>query len=48
MCILQEIFLDEELECLDWSDEVQFKHHFECYEESVNIEWENPRSPPNC
>ena len=35
MCIADEFFLDGEVDCLDWSDEMSFKDHRQCPTESV-------------
>ncbi|CAF1561449.1 unnamed protein product [Adineta ricciae] len=37
MCIPEEFFLDGEFDCLDWSDEMQFKKSTTCSEERANI-----------
>ena len=47
MCIPQEFFLDGDLDCLDWSDEMPFKDSSECTRESVNIECDDHLCPPN-
>ena len=47
MCIPQEFFLDGELDCLDWSDEIQFKRSEECPLGSVTKECDDHICPPN-
>ena len=47
MCIPQEFFLDGDLDCLNWSDEMQFKVSGNCPTESVNIECDDHMCPPN-
>jgi hypothetical protein len=38
MCIPQAFFLDGDLDCLDWSDEMRFKKDEKCPQGSVNTE----------
>ena len=38
MCIPTEYFLDGELDCLDWSDEIKIKKSVDCATESVSME----------
>jgi hypothetical protein len=38
MCIPEEFFLDGDLDCLDWSDEMKFKNDQDCPHVSVNTE----------
>ena len=47
MCIPQEFFLDGEMDCLDWSDEIQFKDNSECSLGSVNTNCDDHICPPN-
>ena len=47
MCIPHEFFLDGELDCLDWSDEMSFKDSGECPGESVNTECDDHLCPRN-
>ena len=47
MCIPDEFFLDGELDCLDWSDEMQLKNHQDCSRESVNALCDDHLCPPN-
>ena len=47
MCIAEEFFLDGDLECLDWSDEMVLKTSEECPLESVNAECDDHLCPTN-
>ena len=47
MCIPQEFFLDGEFDCLDWSDEIQFKDSGDCATEKVSPECDDHLCPPN-
>ena len=47
MCIAEELFLDGELDCLDWSDEMRIKDHQGCSQESVTSECDDHLCPPN-
>ena len=47
MCIPDEFFLDGELDCLDWSDEIQYKKSEDCSLESVSEECDDHLCPPN-
>ena len=47
MCISQEFFLDGELDCLDWSDEMQLKADSKCPGESVSAECDDHLCPLN-
>ena len=47
MCIPEEYFLDGELDCLDWSDEIQFKKSDQCAMESVSSMCDDHFCPPN-
>ena len=47
MCIAEEFFLDGEFDCLDWSDEMQFKSGQKCPMESVSSECDDHLCPPN-
>ena len=46
MCIPEEYFLDGELDCLDWSDEMPFKKSEDCFGESVSTECDDHLCPP--
>ena len=45
MCIPETFFLDGELDCLDWSDEMPFKKSENCFSESVNAECDDHLCP---
>ena len=47
MCISDEFFLDGEFDCLDWSDELQFKKDQNCTDETVSRECDDRVCPPN-
>jgi hypothetical protein len=47
MCIADEFFLDGELDCLDWSDEMAFKDNRQCPTESVTTECDDHICLPN-
>jgi hypothetical protein len=47
MCIPDQFFLDGEFDCLDWSDEMQFKKSENCPLESVNTLCDDHLCPPN-
>ena len=47
MCIPDQFFLDGELDCLDWSDELQFKKDQDCYAERVSSECDDRVCPLN-
>ena len=47
MCIPEEFFLDGDLDCLDWSDETQFKGSKSCPWESVSSECDDRLCPPS-
>ena len=47
MCIPDEFFLDGEVDCLDWSDEFEFKDNHKCYFERVSTECDDRLCPPN-
>jgi hypothetical protein len=47
MCIPDEYFLDGDVDCLDWSDELQFKNDENCYLEIVSSECDDRVCPPN-
>ena len=47
MCIPQEYFLDGEFDCLDWSDEIQYKKSDECAGESASAQCDDHVCPPN-
>ena len=47
MCIPDEFFLDGEFDCIDWSDELQFKDDRKCYQERVGSECDDRVCPPN-
>ena len=47
MCIPQQFLLDGEFECLDWSDELQFKNDESCPEEIASSECDDRVCPPN-
>ena len=47
MCIPDQFFLDEEFDCLDWSDEILFKNNRDCPTKSVNVECDDRFCPPN-
>ena len=46
MCIPDEFFLDGELDCLDWSDEMPFKKSEDCFGESASAECDDHLCPP--
>ena len=46
MCIPEEFFLDGEFDCLDWSDELQFKEDHKCSEEGASDECDDRVCPP--
>jgi hypothetical protein len=46
MCIPEEFFLDGDLDCLDWSDEITFKDSKSCPFESVSTECDDHLCPP--
>ena len=45
MCIPDSFFLDGELDCLDWSDEMSFKKSEDCFGESVSAECDDHLCP---
>ena len=47
MCLPDQFFLDGEFNCLDWSDEKQFKADQECPRESVSTECDDHICPMN-
>ena len=47
MCIPDEFFLDGEFDCLDWSDEIQYKNGEECATERVSPQCDDRLCPPN-
>ncbi|CAF1392376.1 unnamed protein product [Rotaria sordida] len=47
MCIPDEYFLDGEYDCLDWSDEMQFKNDINCYFEMANVQCDDRICLPN-
>ena len=47
MCIPQQYFLDGQFDCLDWSDEIQYKRSEECGRESVSSQCDDHICPPN-
>ena len=47
MCIPDQFFLDGELDCLDWSDEMPFKKSEECPGERVSRECDDHLCSPN-
>ena len=47
MCIPQQFFLDEEFDCLDWSDELPFKESWLCPQEIVSTECDDHLCPPD-
>ena len=47
MCIPDQFFLDGEFDCLDWSDELQFKDDEGCPNEIVSSECDDRACPPN-
>ena len=47
MCIPDQFFLDGELDCLDWSDEMKFKSSDSCPLKSVSEECDDHLCPPN-
>ena len=47
MCIPHEFFLDGELGCLDWSNEMRYKKDESCPKERVNTKCDDRLCPPN-
>jgi hypothetical protein len=47
MCIPDEYFLDGQYDCLDWSDEIQFKNDAYCSNEAASIICDDRMCPPN-
>ena len=47
MCIPDEHFLDGDLDCLDWSDEMSFKQDQQCPHKRVSRECDDRICPPN-
>ena len=47
MCIPAEFFVDGEFDCLDWSDEMQYKKDWKCHWESVSSECDDHLCPLN-
>ena len=47
MCIPQQFFLDGDLDCFDWSDEIPLKGSQECPLESVNTVCDDHLCPPD-
>ena len=47
MCIPDEFFLDGQMDCLDWSDEMPYKKSGECSLESVSTECDDHLCPRN-
>ncbi|CAF1474216.1 unnamed protein product, partial [Rotaria sp. Silwood1] len=47
MCIPDEYFLDGELDCLDWSDEIQYEKSETCATDSVSIKCDDHICLPN-
>ena len=46
MCIPDQFFLDGEMDCLDWSDELQSKNDGKCYLERASSECDDRVCPP--
>ena len=47
MCIPDEYFLDGEFDCLDWSDELQYKKSVECGTEAASVQCDDHLCLPN-
>ena len=47
MCIPDDYFLDGQLDCLDWSDEMQFKKSEDCPVETASARCDDHVCPPN-
>ena len=47
MCIPDQFFVDGEMDCLDWSDELQFKNDRQCYSERVSDQCDDRVCPSN-